>query len=94
MFYSDNSIKCLNIYSVKLICLDDNRKIPSLDFCQASNWKDAGGYSREKENAEGNAYILAQNNCGMWRQEEKGIQGVQKPNHDYWIHFQHEKGFS
>ena len=30
-----------------------------LDFCKASNWKDAGGYSREKENAEGNAHILA-----------------------------------
>ena len=26
--------------------------------------------------------------------KKKRVQGVQMPNHDYWIHFQHEKGFS
>lgn len=29
-----------------------------IDFCKAPNWKDAGGYSREKENSEGDAHIL------------------------------------
>ena len=26
--------------------------------------------------------------------KKKRVQGVQKPTHDYWINFQHEKGFS
>ena len=29
-----------------------------IDFCKASDWKDAGGYSREKEYSEGNPHIL------------------------------------
>ena len=53
-----------------------------IDFCKAPNWKDAGGYSREKENSEGDAHILTKNNRGMWREEEKGT-GCKKAINGY-----------